>query len=150
MHLKARLATVVLALAASWLGAGHSRAMDFFFFSRLALDDQATYVTSLVEESAKMLRKTGHPDEAQKAIALFKDPTNHGGVHELATNMKELALQNTRNADNPNSRAPVYDVEMAMQLTLKDNGVDVPLKFLESVNKNFAPTLPLRSHAIGT
>ncbi len=147
MHLKARFAAMVL--AASFLGAGQAPAMDILFFARMALDDQADYVSSLVEGSAKMLRATGHPDQAQKAIALFKDPTEHGGVQQLAMNIKELQEKNTLNATLAKSRAPVYDVEWALQMTLRNNGIEVPLKFLETLNKNFFPQLPLRSHAVG-
>ena len=146
MNLKARFASVLLAVI--FLGAGHAPAMDFLFFARMALDDQTDYVTSLVMGSAKMLRTTGHADQAQKAIALFKNPTNSGGIHQLAQVIKGQAQQNIRNADNPNLRVQPFDVESAMQMTLRNNGVDVPLKFLETINKNFAPQLPLRAQPI--
>ena len=145
MHLKARFAGAIL--AASFLGAGHAPAMDILFFVRMALDDQAEYVSLLVEGSAKMLRTTGHADEAQKAIALFKDSTEHGGVHQLAMNIKALQAKNTLNSTLATSRGPFYDIEAAMQLTLRNNGIDVPLKYLETINRNFSPSLPMRPHA---
>jgi hypothetical protein len=112
----------------------------------MALDDQATYVSELVEASAKMLRQTGHPDQAAKAIALFKDSSRQGGLGQLVTNMKALQAKNTINANVPNSHEAFFDVEAAMQLTLRNNGISVPLKFLESVNRGFAPQLPLKQH----
>ena len=147
MNFKARFAAGVLAV--SCLGAGHAPAMDFLFFARMALDDQTDYVTSLVMGSAKMLRATGHADQARQVIALFKDPSNRGGIHQLATAIKGQAQENIRNADNPNLRQQPFDVESAMQATLHDNGVTVPLKFLETINKNFAPQLPLRAKPMG-
>ena len=147
MHLKARFAAVLLAVI--FLGAGHAPAMDILFFARMALDDQANYVTNLVTGSAKILRQTGHPDQAQKAIALFKDPSNHGGIHQLATNIKEMQSKNTLNTTLAAPRGPTYDVEAAMQLTLRNNGIEMPLKSLETINSRFAPQLPLRSHSAG-
>ncbi|HEX4140682.1 MAG TPA: hypothetical protein VHY09_10070 [Candidatus Methylacidiphilales bacterium] len=144
MHLKARLVAGVLAV--SFLGAGRAPAMDILFFARMALDDQADYVTSLVVGSARMLRTTGHADEAQKAIALFKDPSKNGGVSQMAKMLKQLQAKNTLNTTLAKSRGPAYDVEAAMQLTLRQNGIEVPLKYLEMINKNFAPQLPMRPH----
>ena len=140
--MKARFVAGVFAVM--MLGAVHAPAMEILFFARMALDDQATYVTSLVEDSAKMLRATGHPDQAQKAIALFKDPTKNGGLNQLVVNMRHLQAQNTMTQSATNGRATNYDVEAAMQMTLRRNGIEVPLKFLESINKTFAPSLPLR------
>jgi hypothetical protein len=144
MTTKARFAAMVL--AAVFLSAGQAPAMDILYFVRMAVEDQATYVSTLVEESAKMLRTTGHPDEAAKAIALFKDSTSHGGVSQLAANIKALQAKNTMSQSATNGRATSYDVEAAMELTLRNNGIHVPLKFLETINRNFAPSLPLRQH----
>jgi hypothetical protein len=142
---KARV--IFLLLAVILPGAGQARAMDILFFARMALDDQADYVTSLVEATAKMLRATGHPDQAAKAIALFKDSSKNGGLNQLVTNMRALQAQNTMSQSATNGRTTHYDVEAAMQMTLHSAGIVVPLKFLESANKNFAPQLPLRQHA---
>jgi hypothetical protein len=147
MHLKARFTAVLLAVI--FFGAGHAPAMDILFFVRMALDDQADYVTNLVTGSAKILRQTGHPDQAQKAIALFKDPSANGGLHQLAMNVKAMQSKNTLNTTLANPRGPHYDVEAAMQLTLRNNGIDVPLKSLETINRSFAPQLPLRPHPTG-
>jgi hypothetical protein len=147
MHSKARFAAVLLAVI--FFGAGHAPAMDILFFARMQLDDQADYVTNLVTGSAKLLRQTGHPDQAQKAIALFKDPSKHGGVSQLAANIKAMQSTNTLNTTLAAPRGPTYDVEAAMQLTLRNNGIEIPLKSLRTINRSFAPQLPLRSHATG-
>jgi hypothetical protein len=144
----ARLAAAVLALIL--LGASHARAIAILDFGRLNVDDEATYVSNLVEGAAKYLRAHGHPEQAQKAIDLFKNSTKQGGVSQLAVNVKLLQDENTRNQQNPNNRVPVYDVETAMQQTLADNGIIVPVAYLKSINRGFQPFFPLRSHIGGT
>ncbi len=144
MHLKARFLAGVVAVI--FLGAGHAPAMDILFFARMALDDQADYVSSLVEGSAKMLRSTGHPDQAAKAIALFKDPSKNGGVSQLAKMIRQVQAKNTLNTTLAAPRGPVYDVEAAMQMMLHNNGIEVPLKYLKTINRNFTPQLPMRPH----
>jgi hypothetical protein len=133
----ALLATVLL------LAATPGRAMDILLFSRLNIDDQAEYVSELVVGAAKMLRAQGHPDQAQRAIALFKDPSPNGGVHQMAENLKELQEKNLRIQDNPNSHQPPYDVESAMVITLKHAGIDVPQNYLETINRHFTPFYPM-------
>jgi hypothetical protein len=133
----------------SFLCASDARAMAILEFARMNLDDQATYVAALVEGSAKMLRADGHPDQAQKVIDLFKNSTKQGGVNQLAMKLKELHAENDHNAINPNNRAHVYDVEDAMAATLHENGIEVPVKYLETINRNFAPAYPFRSHTGG-
>jgi hypothetical protein len=147
MHLKARFVAAVLAV--SVFGAMHAPAMEILYFARMALDDQADYVSSMVAASAQMLRATGHPDEAAKAIALFKDPSKNGGLNQLVKNMRALQEQNTMSQSVTNDRTTTYDVAWAMHVTLRSNGIEVPLKFLESTNRNFTPQLPLRQHASG-
>jgi len=123
--------------------------MAILDFVRMNDDDDATYVTSLVEGSAKMLRAQGHANQAEKVVALFKNSSKNGGVNQLALNLKMLAGQNNRNAINPNNRAPVYGVEDAMALTLKDNGIIVPASYLLTINKDFQPSGPPRQQPVG-
>jgi hypothetical protein len=145
MKLTTRLVTVVLALVC----ANNARAMAILDFARMNLDDQATYVSSLVEGSAKMLRAQGHPDQAQKAIDLFKNSTRQGGVNQLAMNLKTMAQTNNLHATNPNNRIPDFEVEDAMQLTLRDNGIIVPASYLKAITRDFHPMFPPRPHTDG-
>ena len=112
-------------------------------------DDEATYVSLLVEASAKMLKANGQPDQARRAISLFKDSGKNGGVPQLASNLKMVNALNKRNAINPNNRAPAYQVEDAMELTLKDAGIIVPTSYLFKISKDFRPSGPPRQHTIG-
>lgn len=145
MNPKAFLVAGILFLAIAC--SGNARAMAILDFIKLNDDDASTYITALVEGSAKMLRANGHPDQARKAVALFKDPGKTGGVNQLALNLRMLNSQNNRNAINPNNRAHVFDVEDAMALTLRDNGIIVPVSYLEPINKDFRPVGPPRAHA---
>jgi hypothetical protein len=147
MNLHARIAAALLAL--TLLSTGHAPAMSILRFARMNLDDQATYITALVEGAAHQLRAAGHPDQAQKAIDLFKDPSKQGGLNQLAMNLKNLQIQNIHNGDNPNNRIPDADVEAAMELTLRDNGITLPAGSLKNVNHDFHPMFPPRSHNDG-
>lgn len=141
-------------LAVAWISValcltGTAKAMSILDFARMNLDDESTYVALLVEGTAKMLRAHGQADQARKAIALFKNSGKDGGVNQLAMNLKMLNGLNNRNAINPNNRAPVYEVEDAMELTLKDNRIMVPAGFLFTINRDFRPSGPPRSRITG-
>src|SRR5271170_4466025 len=143
MKSKICLAAGLLLLSA--LGSGCARALSFHDFIRMNDDDDATYVTAMVEGVAKMLRANGQTDQARKLIAFFKDSSKQGGVNQLAMNMKAMNGLNNRNAINPNNRAHVYEVEDAMALTLKENGIIVPAGYLLAINHDFRPAGPPRS-----
>lgn len=117
-----------------------ARAMAIQDFAKMNDDDDATYVTALVEGSAKWLKTQGHPDQADRVIAFFRDATKSGGLNQLVVTMKLLNGQNNRNAINPNNRAHLYDVEDAMAQVLRDKGISVPVKYLQSINKSFSPS----------
>jgi len=144
--MKSKFCLVACLLILSALGSGCARAMTFEDFIRMNDDDDATYVTAMVEGVAKILRANGEPDQARKVIALFKDSSKQGGVNQLAMNMKAMNALNNRNAINPNNRAHVYEVEDAMERTLKDNGITVPASALLAINRDFRPVGPPRVH----
>jgi len=121
-----------------------ARAMTIHDFGKMNNDDEATYVTLLVEESSKMLKAKGQPDQADKVIAFFKETGKFGGTQQFASNLQTLDALNKRNAINPNNRATVYQIEDAMELTLKDKGIIVPASYLRTVCKDFTPSGPPR------
>jgi len=142
MNLKAKLAYTLILFAL--FPTVDANAMSLEDFGRMNNDDEATFVTLLVEGSAQMLKARGQPDQARKAVALFRDPSKNGGVQQFASNLKMVNSLNKRNAINPNNRAHVYQVEDAMELTLKDAGILVPTSYLLTVSKDFAPAGPPR------
>jgi hypothetical protein len=146
MNLKPSLA-LVLILLAPCLATG-ARAMPILDFARLNNDDEATYVTLLVEGSAAMFKAHGQPDQARKIILFFKVPGKDGGVYRFADQLKKVDALNNKNAINPNNRAPVYQVEDAMAATLKNEGFIVPVSYLLTLGNDFQPAGPPRSHQL--
>ena len=146
MNLKPTLALFLFWLA-SWLTPG-AKAMSFDNFARLTNDDKANYVVFLVEAAAQVLKTHGQPDQAGKAIALFKDPGPNGGMHQFASNMQMLNSLNNRNATNPNNRVPAAQIEDVMALTLKGNGIIVSTKDLLASSRSFVPDSPPPQHLI--
>jgi hypothetical protein len=145
MTLKVKLAIALISLAP--LVTTGAQAMTVEDFGRMNNDDEATFVTLLIESSAQMLKAHGQPDEASKLIAYFKVPGKFGGVQQLAEHIKAINAINKRHAINPNNRAPVYQIEDAMESTLKDQGFLVPAKYLLDSMKDFHPAGLPRQHA---
>jgi hypothetical protein len=135
MKLKAFLVLLSFCL----LGSGTVSAIPILNFASMKVGDQADYVTTLVEGAAAMLKAKGQPDQAEKTVAFFKDASTKGGVTKFAAKLKEMEGANVRNSTNPNNRAHVYQVEDAMEATLKDEGIMVPASYLLTVNKDFTP-----------
>jgi len=119
-------------------------AMTIHDFGKMNNDDEATFVTALVEGSAKMFKDAGQPDQAQKVIAFFKVTGKPGGVFKLAGQIKQAYAVNVKNGTNPNNRTPDLLVEDAMAATLKAEGFLVPASYLRSVGKDFHPFGPPR------
>ncbi|MCE0496906.1 MAG: hypothetical protein LV481_03020 [Methylacidiphilales bacterium] len=147
MKIKTRI-VFALALAALFSANG-AKAMSFDDFARMNNDDEAGFVTFLIETSAQMLKTNGHPEQADKVVAFFKDPSPNGGVHQLASQLRSMNNINIRNSTNPNNRAYVYQVEDAMASTLKDDGIIVPASYLLAASQNFQPSGPPRQHNPG-
>jgi hypothetical protein len=138
--MKRKFLWMVVVFLTALFFSGAASAMPIQDFAKMNDDDDATYVTALVEGSAKWLKTQGHPEQAQKAIDFFRDSSKSGGLNQLVVTMKLMNGQNNRNAINPNNRAHVLDVEDAMRSTLSDKGINVPLKVLQAINKNFSPS----------
>jgi hypothetical protein len=147
MKLKAKLVLVWMAVMPCLTGG--ARAMSIHDFGRMNNDDEATFVTLLVQGSAEMLKGKGHPDQAAKVIAFFKTPGKGGGVYSLADEVKTVDAMNKHNSINPNNRVPEYQIEDAMELMLKDQGIIVPAKYLLTITKDFQAAGPPRGRTMG-
>ena len=119
--------------------------MTFEHFARMNNDDEAEFISVLVAGAAHDFRAHGQPEMAERTMALFKQPGEKGGVAQLASNMKTLHTLNTRNADNPNNRAPVYEVEDALQHTFADAGIKIGKDKLKSIGADFRAVGPPRA-----
>jgi hypothetical protein len=138
MTLSARLIVALLLIAPTLTG--NAKAMLFEDFARMNNDDEAAYVALLVESASKMLKASGKPDQASKVISFFKDSSKNGGVRQFAYHLKMMNVLNTRNANNPNNRVPVYQVEDAMESALRDDEIIVPAKYLLASSQDFHPS----------
>jgi hypothetical protein len=118
-------------------------AMPIAQFDKIDRNDKSDYVTLLVQGAAKGLADHGQTDQAKKVMDLFRDPSVRGGAHQFAQNLQAARELNAQNATDPNNKQPPYEVENALAVTLKQNGIVVPVSFLLSFNKDFKPS----SHA---
>jgi hypothetical protein len=116
-----------------------ARGMSIHDFGRMNDDDEASYVTLLVEGSAHYYKVQGQPQQARQIIAFFKIPGKDGGVYKFADRLRETNAYNHAKAINPNNRAPELQVEDAMSRTLQDQGYLVPTAYLLTVGKDFSP-----------
>jgi hypothetical protein len=147
MTLKAKAAFLLVSLAL-FPGIG-VKAMTVEDFGRMNEDDESTYVALLIEDAAHILKAHGQPDQAAQTIAYFKETGKFGGVQELVAEVKSIDALNKKNAINPNNRAPVYQIEDAMESVLKDKGIKVSAKDLLQSDKDFHPVGPPRQHILG-
>jgi hypothetical protein len=107
----------------------------------MAAVDESHYMTLLVKGSVEGLEAHGSKQDADKLYNLF----NSGeGIKQFIKNLEALNALDNRNAADPNNKQPPYKVEQAFALTLKQNGITVPLKFLLAINKDFKPSTPAK------
>src|ERR1044071_1106376 len=136
-----RLVTTLLSAAVFF--AGSAQAMEIQQFDKMAFSDRKEYVLDLVDGAQKVLRDGGHADLAEQVGRLFttKDPqTNVSvGVAEF-----EVLLARARVADlerlKKDPGTTRLEVEHAMIMTLKKNGIDLPPSFMHVADK-FRPKL---------
>jgi hypothetical protein len=94
----------------------------------------------LLDGTVVSLKAHGHEGQAQQVLNFFADRTEVGGIQRLEMNLKAFRQLGRDNKDNLNNTQPVYQVEDAFALTLKNQGIDVPVSFLLTINKNFKPS----------
>jgi hypothetical protein len=138
--IKKYLASTVLSAALLFTGAAN--AMQIPQFDKLAVDDQDTYVTLLAQGAAKGLYDHGDIKGGDKLVQLFNDGSNTGGGAQFWKYLDEVRIMNKNNAADPKNKEPPYEVEHAVALMLKNNGIIVPVSFLLTINKDFKPSSP--------
>jgi hypothetical protein len=134
MNRAAGLLTLVIALS------GVCRAMPISQFDKMQRNNRELYVGRLLDGTVESLKTHGHENQAQQVLNFFADRTEVGGIQRLEMNLKAFRQLNRANKDNLNNTQPVYQVEDAFALTLKNQGIDVPVSFLLTINKNFKPS----------
>ena len=118
--------------------------MEIRQFDKMALEDQSAYLGRLVAGAQKTLRNAGHADQAAQVEKLFttKDPGDKDshGIIEVEMNLA-LARQADARRALKDPHALRLEVEHAMIVTLKKNGITLPWSFMH-VNDNFRPKHP--------
>ena len=123
---------------------GAAQAMEIEKFTKMAGPDQSDYIVVLIQGAQKVLIQTGRKDLADKVHKLFTttipgDDAPIGSV-EFESNLARARAADLRNLLK-DPRAPRLEVEDAMAVTLKKNGIPLPTTFYTVAN-DFRPKLP--------
>jgi hypothetical protein len=134
-------------LSAAMLFSSAAQAMEIRQFDKMADQDQAEYVGLLVQGAEKVLTDVGRPDLAAQVEHLFttRNPGDADtiGAVEFETNLALARVTDAKRVEkDPN--ASRLEVEHAMIVTLKKNGIVLPQSFM-TVNKDFKPKFPPQS-----
>jgi hypothetical protein len=134
-------------LSATMLLTSAAQAMEIRQFDRMAQDDQAEYVSELIQGAEKVLTDEGRPDLAAQVSQLFatNDPGDKIsiGMAEFYLNLARARVADVKRAtQDPNAKR--LEIEDAMAVTLKKNGIDLPPAFF-TVASSFKPKFPLQT-----
>ena len=128
-------------LSAAMLFSNAAQAMEIREFDKMAIQDQGDYIQALVDGAQKVLNGQGHRGLAVKVDQLFTE-VHHGdtmplGMIEFEENLDRARVADARNViKDPNTRR--IEVEDAMAVTLKKNGIVLPQSFF-TVASGFKP-----------
>jgi hypothetical protein len=111
-------------------------------FDAMPCDAREQYVWHLLIGAGEGL-EAHNKDGAEKlkAIMANRNAQFYGQFYENVQSAREI---NAANAAKPNNGGePIYEVENALAVTTKQNGVIVPVSYLLTVNRDFVPKAPL-------
>jgi hypothetical protein len=121
------------------------QAMQIQVFDRMAARDQQDYVNLLMETAQKVLIEAGRQNDAAKAHQLFTE-IHQGDALPIGESEFEGNLANARVADAisrlSDPKPPGLDVEDALAVTLKKNGIELPGSFFTVASKFLPPIAP--------
>jgi hypothetical protein len=134
-------------LSAAMLFTTAVQAIEIRKFDTMAQADQIEFVGDLVVGAQKVLRDAGRLDQAERVHKLFTEIPKGDevplGLAEFDANLALARVADARRVQqNPN--APPLEVEHAMIVTLKKNGIVLPPSFMY-VADDFHPKLPPRT-----
>jgi hypothetical protein len=122
-------------------------AMEIYKFDKMADADQADYLTVLIDGAQKVLIEGGMDNEAAKVHKLFTEKLP-GDAAPLGMIEFDRNLDRARVADLQrfvkDPKATRLEVEHAMIVTLKKNGIVLPTSFMH-VADSFKPKHPPKS-----
>ena len=137
--------------AAIWIGAvlsttllfsGLGNAMQIPQYDKMDKQDRKHYVTQLIKGTYDHLSATGQSAQAERLLYLFEKSGAKFGWPQFEKNLQMARALDAKRARDPNNKKAPYEVENAFALTLENNGIVVPVRFLLTVNKNFKPSYP--------
>ena len=126
--------------------AAPAHAMQIEKFDKMAAEDQSDYIVLLIEGAQQVLAQSGSKDVAAKVHTLFTTKLGNDespvGVVEFESNLARARVADLHNLlKDPN--AARLEVEDAMFVTLKKNGIELPNTFFD-VAKGFRPRHPVK------
>jgi len=138
------LATTLLSAAV--LFARGAQAMPIEQYDKMSISDKSDYVVMLLSGAQKMLLAASNHDDLAKLNSLFIEVRPGDklsiGMLQLQENIDRARLLDAqRYAKDPN--ATRLEVEHALILMLKKNGVELPQSFMH-VGDKFRPKSPVR------
>jgi hypothetical protein len=121
-----------------------AQAMQIQLFDRMAAQDQQNYINLLFEGAEKVLIQASQQNDAAKARQLLtyihQGDALPRGEAEFEGNLDNARVFDAkRHLDDPNARR--LEVEDALVVTLKKNGITLPKTFL-TVGSDFKPKYP--------
>jgi len=123
-------------------------AMEIRQFDKMADQDQADYIQVLVNGAQKVLKEEGRDALATKMDQLFTEiPAGDKislGMEEFEDNLALARVADAQRALS-DSNAKRLQVEVAMIVTLQNNGIILPTSFMH-VGDNFQPKAAMVTH----
>lgn len=139
-HLATRL------LSAAVLFASGAQAMPIEQYDKMATPDRSDYVVVLLAGAQKILLAAGNHEDLAKLNKLFTEVRPGDkmtiGMLQFQENLDRARLLDAQNYAK-NRDTTRLEVEHAMILTLKKNGMEVPQSFMH-VADTFRPKSPVR------
>ena len=134
----------VMPFSAVLLFSNAAQAMEIEKFDKMAIEDKGDYVVLLLGGAQKFLIDEGKHDLLAKVNRLFTEVRKGDqfsiGMLQFQENLdRARVLDAERYAKDHN--VPRLEVEHAMILTLKKNGIELPKTFM-TVGNNFKPKHP--------
>jgi hypothetical protein len=115
-----------------------ANALSTEVFDHWAKDDQNRYIKNLALGTAKALYTRGDVKGGDLLVKLMNDGGTTGGGAQFFKCLNEIRVINLQNSQANNPKR--YDVEYAMALLLKNNGIaPLTITTLTAINENFKP-----------
>jgi hypothetical protein len=137
--------------ATIWVGAvlttalllpGLGNAMQIPQYDKMDKRDRTHYVNLLIKGAHDRLSANGQSAQAERLLYLFESSSAKFGWPQFEKNLQMARALTAKHAVDPNNKKVPYEVEQALALTLKNNGILVPVSFLLTINKDFKPSYP--------